>query len=206
MEKSTWLSLSDAADLLGVHFTTLRRWTDLGLVDHVRTPGGMRKYTRKAIDDFIERHHHQVPNQRALEEIKNQVVIDTRAGLSSQKITDQGWYLQLNEDHRMQMRNSGNHLIALLVQYCTRDSNNEILLQEGGRIAQEYGQFCYCAGMTLAECTRIFLFFRRSMLNTIHTAGTQRALRDVDSHHLFERMGFFLDEFLVGMVEGFNQP
>ena len=35
-----WLDLSAAADYLGVHFTTLRRWTDDGKVPCIRTPGG----------------------------------------------------------------------------------------------------------------------------------------------------------------------
>ena len=39
------LSIGEAAKLLGVHKTTLRRWEDAGKINPVRTPGGQRRYT-----------------------------------------------------------------------------------------------------------------------------------------------------------------
>lgn len=205
MDQSTWLSLSEAADLLGVHFTTLRRWTDLGLVEHIRTPGGKRKYSRKAIGDFLDRHRHEILEQIAPEDFENQAVSNTRKELSH-KITDQKWYHTLSEDRRLHMRHSGNRLTALMFQYCSPKSGADAFLEEGLQIAREYGQFCYAAGMTLSECMRTFLFFRKTMLYTIHEAETVRTLREVESRSLFQRINHFLDEFLVGMLEGFEQP
>ena len=206
VDNSPWLSLSEAAQLLGVHFTTLRRWTNAGLVEHIRTPGGKRKYTRKAIEEFLERHRSRVSNPLALHQFTSKLVSKTREELRTSDIPDQAWYLQLSEAHRLQMRNSGNRLIALLFQYCARDANGDVFLKEGDRIAHEYGRFCFSVGMTLAECTRTFLFFRRSMLNSIHETGTLQGMADVDSHQLFQRMVYFLDEITVGMVSEYSNP
>ncbi len=37
-------TIAQAADYLSIHPDTLRRWTDRGLVPHVRLPSGYRRY------------------------------------------------------------------------------------------------------------------------------------------------------------------
>src|SRR5512135_2043421 len=45
-----WLDLSEAAQYLGVHFTTLRRWADAGDVPCIRTPGGRRRFAQSDLE------------------------------------------------------------------------------------------------------------------------------------------------------------
>jgi excisionase family DNA binding protein len=197
---SDWLSLSEAAKLLGVHYTTLRRWTNQGLIDHIRTPGGRRKFTRKAIDDFLNLHRPHASDAHAIQAIGSTLVTRTREEFLTSDIVEQTWYLQMSEGQRLSLRKSGNRLVALLFQYCARNVNGEVFLEEGIVIAREYGRFCYSVGMTLEECVRTFLFFRRSMLYAIHETGTLQTIGDMSTHHIFERMVYFLDEFIVNMV------
>ena len=42
----TWLTLKEACDFLGVHYTTLRSWADKGEISVFRTPGGHRRPSR----------------------------------------------------------------------------------------------------------------------------------------------------------------
>ena len=44
-----WLSLSDAAKLLGVHPSTVRLWSDKGVLPTHRTSGGHRRYRRNEV-------------------------------------------------------------------------------------------------------------------------------------------------------------
>jgi excisionase family DNA binding protein len=44
------LSISQAAQLLGVHPQTLRAWADKGLVPHVRLPSGQRRFDRQRLE------------------------------------------------------------------------------------------------------------------------------------------------------------
>lgn len=46
------ITLPEAARMLGVGPTTLKRWTDQGRVPHTRTPGGHRRFLRSVIQDF----------------------------------------------------------------------------------------------------------------------------------------------------------
>ena len=41
-----WLSLQQAAKVLGIHPTTLRAWSDRGRIASQRTPGGHRRFSR----------------------------------------------------------------------------------------------------------------------------------------------------------------
>ena len=41
-----WLSLGGAADLLGVHPSTVRLWSDKGILPVHKTQGGHRRYKR----------------------------------------------------------------------------------------------------------------------------------------------------------------
>ena len=47
-ETERWLTLSQAAQELGVHLTTLRRWADNGDIPVMLTPGGHRRFARHA--------------------------------------------------------------------------------------------------------------------------------------------------------------
>jgi excisionase family DNA binding protein len=46
------ISLPEAARLLGIGATTLKRWCATGQVPHVRTPGGHRRFSRGSIQTF----------------------------------------------------------------------------------------------------------------------------------------------------------
>jgi len=55
------LSTSDAARIIGVGTTSVKRWADTGLLDCVRTTGGHRRFTRDALDRFIRLQSHEEP-------------------------------------------------------------------------------------------------------------------------------------------------
>ena len=48
------LTISEAAQLLGVHQKTLRAWADKGLVPHVRLPSGYRRFDRADVERLVE--------------------------------------------------------------------------------------------------------------------------------------------------------
>jgi len=54
MDKKEWLSPKQAAEQLGVHITTLRRWADGGDISVMVTPGGHRRFALADIERFAE--------------------------------------------------------------------------------------------------------------------------------------------------------
>lgn len=55
--KEAYLSTREVADLLSVTETTIKRWTDSGSLDCVKTLGGHRKYLLKDIEEFAEKNN-----------------------------------------------------------------------------------------------------------------------------------------------------
>lgn len=47
------LTASQAARLLGVSVSTIRRWSDAGALPGYRTPGGQRRFSREQLDAFL---------------------------------------------------------------------------------------------------------------------------------------------------------
>ena len=50
-----WLTLGQAAKYLGVAQSTIRKWSDQGLLSAFYTPGGHRRFRRRDLDDFLAR-------------------------------------------------------------------------------------------------------------------------------------------------------
>jgi len=47
------LTIGEAARFLGVSLSTVRRWSDAGVLPSYRTPGGQRRYNRDQLDSFL---------------------------------------------------------------------------------------------------------------------------------------------------------
>lgn len=207
--KQEWLSLSEAAALLGVHFTTLRRWSNRGLIEYMRTPGGKRKYRRAALETFLQQHHNPAVPSNALTVVLDTAVTKTRHDLHASGMIEMPWYHRMDDEQRHRLRNSGSRLIALLLQYCARpntpNSGAEVFLEEARRITAEYGRFCADSGLDTAACIQTFLFFRRPMIDAIYETGSLRALDDHEGAALNHKLTLFLDEVLLAMVQAFQQ-
>jgi excisionase family DNA binding protein len=50
-QESKLLTLGEAAERLGVHANTMRKWADQGIVPAVRRPGGHRRFEPQVIEE-----------------------------------------------------------------------------------------------------------------------------------------------------------
>ncbi len=201
---SEWLDLSEAADLLGVHFTTLRRWADNGQIEYIRTPGNRRKFQRKALEDFIQRHKHLTIAHRDLLALEDKALARSRQSLQSMKITEQSWYLQMSEEQRSELRGAGNRLIALMMQYSAREDNGELFLEEARWLTRAYGTICFEAGVSITDCLRIYLLFRRRILDAVNETNALAGMSNQESLRLYQKSNYFLDETLIAMFDQYN--
>jgi excisionase family DNA binding protein len=197
---SEWLELSQAADFLGVHFTTLRRWVDAGKVPCIRTPAGRRRFRRAELADFLERLH-QGPSTSpaplpAPHHVMGATVPSVHLGVSGE-----AWYQKIGDEHRAAMRRSGQQLMAILMQYATRADGGEPFLAAGRRLAAYYGEWCRGSGLSLVETMQAFLRVRHSIIDSVYEAGAVAGLPDADTWRLYDRMNEFLDAMLLTTVE-----
>lgn len=198
-----WLDLSAAAGYLGVHFTTLRRWTDEGKVPCIRTPGGRRRYQLAELTVFLASLQQGQP-RASLVASRDEGL----AGLLPPKhlgLAGEPWYGRLDESIRAAMRSGGQQLMAVLLQYSTRSNGGEAFLQEGQRLAALYGEASYRAGLTRIETLHAFLLVRRSINDSVHQAGALAGVPDPDTWRLYDRMTTFLDAMLLATVAGYDE-
>ncbi len=199
---SSWLNLNEAACYLGVHFTTLRRWADSGAMPCLRTPGGHRRFARQDLDAFVGQRrntHVQLPANG----LTAQVVDHTRTEIQTRAAVAEQWYAHFSDEWRAYFRMTGQRFMGLLMQFVTRHKGGEVFLDEGLRLAEEYGQSCWHAGLSVGDTVQAFLFFRRSVSYSIYGAQTVAGPVDADSRRLFERMSQFMDRTLIATVEGY---
>lgn len=197
-----WLGLSEAADFLGVHFTTLRRWVDAGKVPCIRTPGGRRRFKRAELAAFLE--SLREGDSTAL------AVVDARSGqpvpfqVGHVGVANEPWYERLDDSQRMAMRHGGQQLMAVLMQYATRSNGGEVFLEEGQRLAASYGTASRAAGLSLVETVRAFLMVRHSINDSVYQAGSLAGSPDRETWRLYDRMNAFLDNMLLATLDAYD--
>ncbi len=195
----SWLSLSDAAAILGVHFTTLRRWADAGEIACIRTPGGRRRFNVEVVHQFL-RQHQQAEAARLPAILENRIIDHTRHDVRALNPNTETWMSLLSPEQKLQLRQTGHRLNALLLQYSDRSTNGEAFLDEGKRIASQYGSICFQARVPFVQTIRAFQFFQRSILDSIHETSFLRDNTDRVNHELYRRTSYFFDETLLAVV------
>ncbi len=198
------LELAEAAELLGVHQSTLRRWADNGKVPHVRTLSGRRRFARKSIINAREEMNRSTPKVEPAELELNalsQARQRTR-NLSSEKV---GWMAGLNDDQRLLLRYSGQHLLGLMLQYIHCDNNGEEYLEEGRRMAGDYSRVCSNAGLSITETAETFLYFRHTIIESIQNDTVLNGITSQESSRLILRAVSFFDALLIATLESYNR-
>jgi excisionase family DNA binding protein len=202
-ENALWLDLSDAAQLLGVHFSTLRRWVDTGKVPCIRTPGGRRRFRRSELEAFLASlQQNQGSTLAPFADLHHSADISVRVGHLG--VAHEPWYRKIGEEQRNAMRRGGQQLMAILMQYTTRINGGEAFLVQGRQLAAYYGEACRQSGLSMVETLQAFLSVRNSIFDSVYEAGTLAGMADADTWRLYDRMNEFLDSMLLATVEAYN--
>lgn len=96
-------------------------------------------------------------------------------------------------------------MMAVLMQYATRTNGGEVFMQEGRRMAVNYGQVCRQAGLSLVETAKAFVRVRRSIMDSVYEAGSLAGSPDTETWRLYDRMNTFLDSMLLATLEAFDE-
>lgn len=193
-----WLELGEAAQLLGVHFSTLRRWANEGQVPCYRTPGGQRRFKQSELRAFLD-------SLRS-----GDAVLPVLAALPPAYATPQvgvagePWAGKFDAAQRTALRSEGRQMMAVLMQYATRGNGGEVFLEEGRRMAGDYGRLCRSAGLSLVETAQAFVRVRRSIMDSVYEAGSLAGSPDAETWRLYDRMNHFLDSMLLATLEAYD--
>ncbi|MCA9919505.1 MAG: helix-turn-helix domain-containing protein [Anaerolineales bacterium] len=183
--ETDWINLSEAADLLGVHPATVRAWGDKGELPMQRTPGGHRRFRRADVEARLETADRSQTSGVQL--VVQNMVGRARLELTDGALNDETWYQRLNDAARQQLRQIGHQLIHLFQEYLTQTTPLPVARAEARKIGQQYERLGRESGLSLAETTRAYLYFREFLSQTVYdmaeTMGTQGPVQWGQIHH-----------------------
>jgi excisionase family DNA binding protein len=195
-----WLSLSDAAKILGVHPSTVRLWSDKGVLPVHKTQGGHRRYKHDEISLWAQ--SSQKPREIAPERMMQEVSKNVRMQISEGHLQAEPWYQKLDEDARIQYRMSGRSLFHGLMTYVA--TNGADAASEAYAIGYEYASRAHRYSLNYVDAVRAFLFFRNTLINSVIKVYQEANVPSGQTAETFGRMYAFTDEILVSLLQTFQ--
>jgi excisionase family DNA binding protein len=196
-----WLSLSDVAKILGVHPSTVRSWSNQGLMPVHRTQGGHRRYLRSEVELWMQSQHANGSSEANL--VVQNALKNTRFRISEGRLSQEAWYEKLDDEARDQYRKSGRTLMQGLIEYLSSDG--KLAEAEAHALGYEYASRGRRYGLSVADAANAFLFFRNvlleSMLSVYEAAAVQSPYAWSD---MFRRVNTFTDQIMISLLETYE--
>ncbi len=197
-----WLTLSQVAETLGVHPSTVRNWADKGYLPSHRTQGGHRRFFRKELDLWTKSQSANSKGEAAL--VVQSALSYTRLQISDGDLENQPWYSKLAPQAREEYRRSGRKLMQNLSNFLA-SSDDKTGQAEAHVAGYDYAILGRRHGLNSLEATRAYLFFRSAlqegMINAYESAAihSARAWRD-----MIHKMDAFTSQVLLSLLETYQ--
>jgi excisionase family DNA binding protein len=196
-----WLSLKGAAELLGVHPSTVRLWSDKGVLPTHRTSGGHRRYRR---DDILlwaktEREVRVEP-----EGILRLAMKNVRMQIGEANLDSESWYQKLNEEARRQYRESARTLSQGLMAYLVSENKDDDM--EAHAIGYDYASRARRYGLSEVDATRALLFFRNALIESVMKVYREANILSGKAwEDILHKMHTFTDQILISLLETYQK-
>ena len=199
------MSLGPASRLLGVDPDTLRRWADDGRVSTWTTPGGHRRFERRA----LERMASERPTDATVRPLATLGASPARlrrvyrrhyASAAAPPSTAE----PRDDRERDAYRRDGRSLVDALIAYLdARADDAERARTEAlaNAIVDDHGARLARYGTSLTESVALFVGARRPFLAEIAGLGRRRSLDPVHLAALYEDASVLLDRLLLRFID-----
>lgn len=195
---ANWLSLTEAAKFLGIHASTLRRWCDKGVIPAVRTKGGHRRFEKVTLEEYLREQ-----NSSSNSDVKPEIAQLPEPLTPVERLP--AWQQTFQGQNLDGIRQLGQRLLGLMLQYITRQNEDERFLAEGRNIGRVYGKETGQASLAMLDMVEAFLFFRsRFTTMAIQLPTFPREGDDAEMRRLHGRLDRFMNEVLLGAIEGYE--
>ena len=196
-----WLTLTQVADLLGVHPGTVRRWSDEGRIPVHRTEGKHRRYRRGEIELWALTASQS--NATRPEIIIQHALRQVRFQISEGHLEIEPWYQKLGEEARLQYRQSGRVLVQSLVNYIASDGQD--IIAEARSLGYEYAFRGRRCNLNYVEATRAFLFFRNSLLEALISVYRESKIPTGAAwQEMLHKFHAFSDQIMLSLLETYQ--
>lgn len=198
-----WLTLKDASDFLGVHFTTLRSWADNGEIQVFRTPGGHRRFSladlRRFLDERVGR-----TSTPDVDQVVTAAIQHVQQEMTRLSHNQARWHYALDDQASVRRRQRGQQLFALALSFVLKPGLRPRLLEEACKLGIEYGREAYISKVSLVDVGRAVRFFRNQLVHAVR-AEESPDLLDADDLRIQQQIDLFLDEVLYAVLAGYDE-
>jgi excisionase family DNA binding protein len=198
---SDWLSLSAAAELLGVHPSTVRLWSDKGLLPVHRTKGGHRRYKRSEVTLWAQTTREVRTVQP--EDMMQSAIRNVRMQVTEGHLEAEAWYQKLDEEARAQYRQSARSLFQGLMNYLATTSDDAA--SEAFAVGYEYASRARRYNLSYVDATRAFLFFRNVLLESVMKVYSDANIPSGKAwEEMLGKVHTFTDQILISLLDTFK--
>ncbi len=198
---SEWLTLTQAAELLGVHPGTVRRWSDEGRIPVHRTEGKHRRYRRDEIElwALTARQADSAVPERIIQHTLGQM----RFHISESRLQDEPRYQKLSEEARLQYQQRGRILVQGLANYISKDGQDGI--DEACSVGYEYARRGRRCNLSHIEAVQAFLFFRNLLLEAmISVYQESRIPSSAAWQEMLHKFHAFTDQIMLSLLDTYQ--
>lgn len=196
-----WLSLHEAAELLGVHPSTVRAWSNKGSLPVHRTQGGHRRYRRSEVLLWAD----TMRGGQAIEPVSviQAALRNIRLQISEGRLESELWYQKLDGSARAQYRQSAHSLFQGLINYLSSDGDEAA--SEAHSIGYEYASRARRFGLDSVDAARAFLFFRDALLQSVIQVYQEANVPSGRAWgEILRKVNAFTDLILLHLLETFE--
>lgn len=198
-----WISLREAADMLGMHPATVRLWADRNELPSRRTNGGHRRFRRGDIEARLRQDTEPKPNPAAQLLIQS-VLGRVRFAFTDGTLNTLAWYEHFDENAREGYRLLGRRVLELLLRAINDGTHTDELRSEAVQLGTEYGTITRNSYVPVADAVRAFLYFRtlidESVLQLAEVRGT-RDHQDIPWVESLYQIQAITNEILPALIE-----
>ena len=172
-----WLSLSEAAELLGMHPATVRLWADRNELPSRRTNGGHRRFRRSDIEARLRQDAERKPRPTA-QLLVQSVLGRVRFAFTDGTLKTLPWYEHFDDSAIEAYRSLGRRVLELLLRALNDGTSDEELRAEAVLLGAEYGSVTRDSHVPVADAVRAFLYFRSLVDESVIQLAEVQGMRD----------------------------
>lgn len=198
-----WMSIHEAASLMGVSPATLRRWSDAGDIRTFTTPGGHRRFSRSAIAGLLPTEPLGSPNADQLDGTRSRMIRAVRRA-SRRVAHDAPWGNRLAEHDRAMFASLGRQMIeaVVVVMGQTDTEERERTLAMARSAAAECGSLAGRRGLSLRQTVETCLRLRALVIRELATAGRRHDFDGAATTRWIELSTREIDRLLMEVMRG----
>ncbi len=196
------LALGEASRLLGVDPDTLRRWADEGRVPAFTTPGGHRRFERRALERLVANRRTGPSGGLAglgATPDRLSAAYRRRYGEPHGAGLDPRAFVPLEE--RESYREAGRRLVDALMRHLDESGQGRVLAErEAVLLSEQLGERLAVNGVPMSDAVSMFVAARQPFLSELSVAARRRGVDAARIGQLYDASTSLLDRLLLAFV------